>query len=116
MSRHVRLPPAILALTGLIILFLGGQCIADSGRDIYESHCGACHGLEGKPILPNVPNFAEGERMNKSDTELLSAILLGKGFLMPSWEGVLTEQDCKIVLQFIRNQYEHWRKTAGSGN
>ena len=42
-----------------------------SGEAIYDAYCGTCHGFNGAPLLPNTPNFAEGERMEKSDSELL---------------------------------------------
>ena len=73
-----------------------------SGREIYNAYCGACHGFNGPPLLQNAPDFAAGERMDKSDSELLDAIRAGKGTAMPAWTGILSDEDCVAVLQFIR--------------
>ena len=73
-----------------------------SGREIFNAYCGACHGFNGSPLLPNTPDFAAGERMDKSDSELLDAIRAGKGIAMPAWKGILSDAECATVLQFIR--------------
>lgn len=78
---------------------------AVAGQDIYDSYCGACHGFDGTPLLPNVPNFAAGERMEKSDSELIDSIREGKGSVMPGWVGVLSDEECAVVLQFIRERH-----------
>ena len=41
-------------------------------------------------------------RMGKSECELLDSIRAGKGKAMPAWLGVLRDEDCEAVLQFIR--------------
>ncbi len=78
------------------------QSVQLNGADLYESYCGACHGYDGTPLLPNVPNFANGERLEKPDGELLNSIRAGKGKTMPSWLGILDDEDCENVLEFIR--------------
>lgn len=72
------------------------------GKDIYDSYCGPCHGFNGSPLLPHTPDFSVGERMEKSDSELLESIRAGKGKAMPAWLGILSEKECEEVLQFIR--------------
>jgi len=47
------------------------------------------------------PSFAMGERMTKSDDELLRSILKGKR-LMPSWEDKLPVQDLQAALSYLR--------------
>lgn len=71
------------------------------GRDIYELYCGACHGFDGRPLMPGTPNFLEGERLDKSMDELLESISEGKGAAMPGWETVLSPIETKQVLDFI---------------
>jgi mono/diheme cytochrome c family protein len=73
-----------------------------SGEEIYDTYCGSCHGFNGSPLLPNTPDFAGGERMDKSDSELLDSIRAGKGRVMPAWLGVLSDEECEAVLQYIR--------------
>ncbi|MBI5683102.1 MAG: cytochrome c [Deltaproteobacteria bacterium] len=71
------------------------------GKEIYHERCAACHGIDGNPILPASPNFAKGERMEKPDKELLNTIKHGKN-LMPPWKDVLTEEEIKDALTFVR--------------
>jgi mono/diheme cytochrome c family protein len=73
-----------------------------SGEELYDSYCGTCHGFNGVPLLPNAPDFSGGERMDKSDSELLDSIRDGKGKAMPGWLGILSEEECEAVLQYIR--------------
>ena len=75
---------------------------AVAGEAVYDSYCGACHGFNGVPLLPNAPDFSGGERMEKSDSELLDSIRDGKGKAMPAWLGILSEEECEAVLQYIR--------------
>lgn len=80
----------------------GADSSSVSGQQIYDTHCASCHGLDGSPLLPSTPDFSAGERMDKSDSELLDSIRAGKGRVMPAWLGLLSEHDCEAVLQFIR--------------
>lgn len=74
--------------------------IAD-GREIYELYCGACHGFNGRALMPGTPSFVKGERLDKSIEELLESINDGKGAAMPSWSTVLNPTECKLVLDYI---------------
>ncbi|MFQ5757035.1 MAG: c-type cytochrome [Acidiferrobacterales bacterium] len=76
---------------------------SDSGKEIYEEYCAACHGYDGVPILPGSPNFSKGERLDKTDAELLKTISDGKGDIMPPWKEVLSEQQRKNVLHYLRS-------------
>jgi len=71
------------------------------GNEIYHERCAMCHGMDGNPILPMTPNFAKRERMEKSDEELLGTIQHGKD-LMPPWKEMLSEEERKDVLSYIR--------------
>jgi len=70
-------------------------------RQVFQDNCGACHGYDGVPTLPETPNFARGERMEKSDAELLETIRRGKGN-MPPWEGALSESERRAALGYAR--------------
>ncbi len=79
----------------------------DDARDIYQSSCAACHGFDGVPIMPGIPNFSNGERMEKADQELLASIQNGKesesgGIAMPPWQGTLSDEEMLAVLNYIR--------------
>lgn len=71
-------------------------------RVIYEENCAVCHGFDGNPVIPEAPNFAKGERLNKKDGELLKTIKEGKGELMPPWKEILKEEEMKDVVIYVR--------------
>jgi mono/diheme cytochrome c family protein len=35
----------------------------DDARDVFQASCAACHGFDGIPIMPGIPNFSKGERL-----------------------------------------------------
>jgi len=79
----------------------------DDARDVYQASCAACHGFDGIPIMPGIPNFSKGERLEKGDHELLASVQDGKesesgGIAMPSWKGVLNDEEMLGVLNYIR--------------
>lgn len=100
--------PAMNSLFGGCIVLFSSVGLADNaqslteGKNVYESFCAACHGSDGTPQVSNTPDFSAGERLDKSDIELLNSIMDGKGAIMPGWAGILTDEDCQQVLQFIR--------------
>ena len=104
-------------IAGVVLALAQGLSHADDineavGREIYDSYCGACHGFDGMSLLPNTPSFASGERMKKSDGELLDSIRSGKGAAMPAWAGILSDEQCKTVLRFIRVSVNHTVRAA----
>lgn len=72
-----------------------------AGKEIFHERCAICHGLDGVPLLSDVPEFAKGERLEKSDAELLATLKHGKG-MMPAWGENMSEQDLKNVLSYVR--------------
>jgi len=79
----------------------------DDARDIYQANCAACHGFDGIPMMPGIPNFSAGERMEKADQELFASVQNGKesesgGIPMPPWQGALSEEEILAVLNYIR--------------
>jgi mono/diheme cytochrome c family protein len=85
----------------------GGTIAA--GEAIYKQRCVLCHGTEGKGdgvgaagLDPKPRNHTDGTYMNaQSDEALLAVISAGKG-QMPAWGQVLTEQQMKDVLAYVR--------------
>lgn len=71
------------------------------GKEIFHERCAACHGVDGVPILPGTPEFAKGERLDKSDEELLKTIMHGKD-QMPAWKETLSTQQCKDALTYVK--------------
>lgn len=71
------------------------------GKEIYQRHCMGCHGGSGEGFMPGMPNFARGDRLFRTDRELEDAIRDGNG-VMPSFNGLLEDDDMRDVVAFLR--------------
>jgi mono/diheme cytochrome c family protein len=81
----------------------------ERGEATYTAFCAGCHGLNGIATYIGSPSFALGERLRKTDAELLYSIYQGKG-VMPSWGDKFSEDRLLDVLAFVRTlrkQYEN---------
>ncbi len=47
------------------------------GKVVYDDTCIVCHGAEGTPFLPGVPDFSKGESLDKDKAELVKSIING---------------------------------------
>lgn len=103
--------------------------IVSTGQDIYKARCASCHGrnLEGEPnwrqsnadlTMPAPPHDDHGHTWHHSDEVLFNLTKYGLGkYLnqpdfksnMPAYEGVLTDEEIKAVLSFIKSK---WTETA----
>ena len=72
-----------------------------NGKFTYLTFCAGCHGFSGMHFFEYAPSFAMGQRLTKSDAELMQSILHGKG-LMPSWEDKLPLSDLEDALAYLR--------------
>lgn len=103
------------------LVFEGGpasQAIASvstlSGSDIYSQTCVACHGNNGKGLVPGAPDFTRSKGpLSQSDEALFNHIKLGfkspgSAMAMPPRGGnmSLTDGDIKTVLAYLRETYE----------
>ena len=75
--------------------------VFETMRDTYSENCATCHGFDGIPMLAGVPNFSKGERMEKSDEELLVIMKDGKG-LMPAWKDIFDGERQNQLLDYVR--------------
>ncbi|WJW74274.1 c-type cytochrome [Thiohalobacter sp. IOR34] len=86
---------------------------AADGEAIFSQTCIACHGADGKGVLPGVPDFTRpGGRLAKSDEALLNSIRNGyqspgSPMAMPPKGGnsALSEADLRAVLGYIRKTF-----------
>jgi cytochrome c5 len=86
---------------------------ARSGADVYAETCIACHGANGKGVLPEVPSFAgAGGPLSKPDAILHKHVLEGfrtprSPMAMPPKGGNagLSDADVDSVLQFLRDSF-----------
>lgn len=93
------------------------------GRALYAEHCAACHGaeLEGQPKwqeslpggrMPAPPHDATGHTWHHSDWELflitkrgMSAVVPGYESDMPAFEGILSDEEVRAVLTYIKSTW-----------
>jgi cytochrome c6 len=90
----------------LLMFGSGLSYAADPGKggELYVKHCVSCHGASGVSDIPRVPNFAQSEGLMTSDPALLLSIKNGK-LAMPSYRGVLTDQEILDVISYLRTLY-----------
>lgn len=111
-------------LSLLIVIGLGffGPVLANGpdgdrehGQQVYQQTCVACHGANGKGLVPGTPNFnAEDGVLTKSDTVLIKHVMEGfqspgSPMAMPAKGGnpSLTEEDIRAVIDYLREAYGH---------
>jgi|AntDeeMinimDraft_5_1070356.scaffolds.fasta_scaffold09357_1 mono/diheme cytochrome c family protein len=71
------------------------------GRRVYNEQCAYCHGDDGSGELPGTPNFQRGDQLMQADQSLFAMISQGRGS-MPSFEGLLDEQEILDVIAYLR--------------
>jgi len=72
------------------------------GEAIYKKYCSTCHGQNGEGT--SITNFHFSERLGKTDEELSNSIEKGKAN-MPAWGFILSTEDIKNVLQYLRENF-----------
>ena len=81
-----------------------GAAVEDGAR-LYERHCAACHGLDGKGGV-GVPLALPAFQSTVSDHYLESTIRRGRpGRVMPAFSS-LSDEDVKAIIRQIRSWYE----------
>ena len=71
------------------------------GSTLYLTHCAACHGSGGTPVMPGAPNFRRVESLLRPDTQLLASVRTGKG-AMPAYFGILRDREILDVIAYLR--------------
>ncbi len=115
--KHILTSTAI-GVTTSFVMFAGFIALADSpdsGKEIYEENCSACHGDNGKGAFPGItPDFtSKNGPLSKSDKVLIEHITdgyesEGSQMEMPALGGndELTDEDVKKVLAYIRDSFQ----------
>jgi mono/diheme cytochrome c family protein len=76
--------------------------------EFYRTNCFACHGLDGtgsltRPLMPAIPDFTNRQwQTSRSNTQLQTSILEGKGTLMPPWTGKFTAEFARDLISYVR--------------
>lgn len=94
---------AASASLALIVVMVGTAMAGDmqKGREVYEMHCVACHGMNGYAIDMTIPSFANGDRMFLMDQEMLQSVRNGKN-MMPAFRGLLSDEEIRDVITYLR--------------
>lgn len=108
------------------VTFLGEPVTADKltlGQELYAANCASCHGanLEGQPDwkrrlesgrMPAPPHDETGHTWHHADGQLFTITKLGVGGVvpgyesdMPAFEGVLTDEEIRAVLAYIKSTW-----------
>ena len=72
-----------------------------AGADLYLLHCVACHGADGRPVLPVAPDFSRPTALLKPDLALLATIRTGSG-AMPAYAGLLRDRQILDIVAHLR--------------
>lgn len=79
-----------------------------AGAPIYARVCLACHGSDGRGNGGIGGDFAQPERLQQDNAVLINTITNGSnvnGRVMPPQSAVLSEQEIKDVLSYIRQEF-----------
>ena len=83
---------------------------SNNGKARYEQYCVVCHGPRGlgdgpmaKATSPPATRLTTPEVRNKTDQDLVAVIADGKGGIMPAWRGILTDQELRDVVAYVRS-------------
>lgn len=83
------------------------------GKSLWATYCSSCHGENGAPNVPGVPNIALGEGAGLSNRERLKAIRNG-GEIMPPFNNRLSDDDVDNIVTYMITLYpESSRPTLG---
>jgi quinohemoprotein ethanol dehydrogenase len=74
------------------------QDLVEAGEQVYEEHCGSCHGekLRSPGAIPDLRELGANDRARFD-----KAVLEGRG-QMPPWQGVLSPQEFDQLWAYIR--------------
>ncbi|WP_286829225.1 MULTISPECIES: c-type cytochrome [Kordiimonas] len=85
-----------------------------NGKEKYEETCIACHGENGKPTIPGLPDFTSRTGpLKKGNSALVKSVMEGvdrpgADMAMPPLGGNpdLTEDDVRDILSYIRKTFK----------
>jgi len=79
-----------------------------AASEFYRTNCFACHGTDGKgtlvrPLMPAIPDFTSREwQTSRTNTQLQTSIMEGKGTFMPPWTGKFTAEFARDLIPHVR--------------
>lgn len=97
----MRRPIAVLVPLVLATAPVANAADVLQGADLYRRHCVACHGGDGRPVMPTAPDFSRPGALLKADPTLLGAIRTGRG-AMPAYQGLLRDREILDIVAHLR--------------
>lgn len=82
---------------------------SSQAETIYRQRCQCCHDANGagailRASLPSLPDFRDQSwQAGRTDGQLLNSIVDGKGALMPSSRGQLSESQARTLVAYVRS-------------
>jgi len=84
-----------------------------AGQKVFQTTCFACHGLDGKGLIPGIPDFNKTQdRLAQPDSVLFNHVLNGfqsPGAMIPmppkGGNATLTNQNIIDAIIYIRNKF-----------
>jgi mono/diheme cytochrome c family protein/uncharacterized membrane protein len=99
----------ILGLQGMQFSASGAVHAQANGSQLFRQHCVKCHGADGtgspaRGPLPDIPDFTSASwQMRRSEAELLTSILGGKGEDMPPFRSKIKEKQAGALAAYVRS-------------
>jgi cytochrome c6 len=94
-----------LKLATWVVLALCGSAghAADTNRgaQLYDKHCASCHGSNGVPVVPGLPNLTRPQAMMRSDAAIATVIRNGR-MTMPGYRGLLKDTEIYDLIAYMR--------------
>ncbi len=91
-------PPA--EVVGGVYKLTGGE----QGKKIYTENCAACHGHDGQGVEGVFPALRNNATVVGPYGPVVILPMYGRG-AMPSFSGILTDEDIALVLTYIRGAW-----------
>jgi mono/diheme cytochrome c family protein len=77
--------------------------------EFYRANCLSCHGMDGigslvRPLMPSIPDLSSRKwQTSRSDTQVRTSILEGKGTLMPPYAAKVNAELTKDLIRLMRS-------------
>ena len=72
------------------------------GKPVYETNCVACHGPDGKGVIPQAAKFTPEFVSKFPTTQFYQSVSGGKG-IMPAWQDRLSSDDRWAAIEYARS-------------
>jgi cytochrome c oxidase cbb3-type subunit 3 len=106
-GRHGMMPPWAAAISPAeasdIAQYVRSLSGVVPGKRGFESFCVACHGIDGKGNQAvGAPNLTDGVWLyGSSEATIVETILKGRENIMPAQEGILTEDQIRMLTAWV---------------